>query len=93
MTFSDVVAALAERGHNPKEARRVLSDLLDIIEDALKGGGTVTLTGFGTFRVSRRGPRKVGLRGVTYEVPSFCCAHFRPARRLNAALTGACSGK
>jgi len=58
MTKSDLVAAAAQAtGVTKKDAGMVLDALLDSITGALKKGQSVTLTGFGTFRVSKRAAR------------------------------------
>ncbi|MBP7819564.1 HU family DNA-binding protein [Candidatus Gracilibacteria bacterium] len=58
MTKSDLVAAAAQAtGVTKKDAGMVLDALLESITGALKKGQSVTLTGFGTFRVSKRAAR------------------------------------
>lgn len=46
-----------EAGINKAEAGRALDAVLDSITDALSGGKTVTLVGFGTFSVKARAAR------------------------------------
>ena len=59
MTKSDLVDAIAERaGITKRDAHAALEATLGAISDELAGGGSVTLTGFGTFKVSGRAARK-----------------------------------
>jgi DNA-binding protein HU-beta len=58
MTKQDLVnAAAAAAGVTKKDAQGVLDAILDTITASLKKGETVTITGFGTFRVSSRAAR------------------------------------
>ena len=58
MTKSDLVAAAAAKaGVTKKAAGDVLEALIDAITKELAKGKTVTITGFGTFRVSKRAAR------------------------------------
>ncbi len=58
MTKGDLVAHVASKaGVTKKAAADVMEALFAAITMELKKGGTVTLTGFGTFRVSKRAAR------------------------------------
>ena len=58
MTKQDLVnAAAAQAGVTKKDAQAVLDALIEAITGALKDGDSVTITGFGTFRVSQRAAR------------------------------------
>lgn len=58
MTKADIVAAMADAaGITKKAAQDALEALLDVITAQLKKGESVTLTGFGTFKVSERAAR------------------------------------
>jgi DNA-binding protein HU-beta len=58
MTKQDIVAAIAANaGLTKKAAADALEALLDTVTGELKKGGKVTLTGFGTFQVSKRAAR------------------------------------
>lgn len=51
--------AVAERaGVGQREAKLVVDGALEVIEDALRRGEKVTLTGFGTFEVRERSARE-----------------------------------
>ena len=59
MTKSDLVAAIAAgAGITKRDAHAALDATLGAIGDELAGGGSVTLTGFGTFKVSKRAARQ-----------------------------------
>jgi len=58
MTKQDLVVAAAESaGVTKKAASDVLEAILESITKSLKKGQNVTITGFGTFRVSKRAAR------------------------------------
>lgn len=58
MTKQDLVnAAASQAGVTKKDAQAVLDALIESITGALQGGDSVTITGFGTFRVSHRAAR------------------------------------
>lgn len=57
MTKSDLINEMAAVLNSKKEAQAALESLLSTITDALKNGDAVTLTGFGTFKVSERKAR------------------------------------
>jgi len=58
MTKQDLVAGAAQAaGVTKKAAGEVLESILDLITKSLKKGENVTITGFGTFRISHRAAR------------------------------------
>jgi DNA-binding protein HU-beta len=58
MNKTEMIAKLAEKnGMTKKDAQKALEGLIEIISDEIKDGGSVTLTGFGTFPVADRKPR------------------------------------
>ena len=57
MNKTDLINEMAKVLKTQKEAQAVLDSLLINITHALKKGDTVALTGFGTFKVSRRKAR------------------------------------
>ena len=59
MQKTDFIKAVAEQtGISQKETKQVIDAALKVIEDALKRGEKVTLTGFGTFEVRQRQDRE-----------------------------------
>jgi DNA-binding protein HU-beta len=58
MNKTDMVTKLAEKnGMTKKDAQKALNSLIEIISDEIKDGGSVALTGFGTFSIAERKPR------------------------------------
>ncbi|MBI96400.1 DNA-binding protein HU [bacterium] len=58
MTKQDLIAAAASAaGVTKKDAQAVLDGVIDTITSTLQKGDSVTITGFGTFRVSERAAR------------------------------------
>jgi len=69
-------------------AGRALSTVLDSVTKTLKKGGTVSLTGFGSFSVAKRKAR-VGRNpktGETLKIKAAKVPHFRPGKGLKDAL-------
>lgn len=59
MTKKDLIAAIAEKaGLSKKDSEAALNAFISTVEDALKAGETVQLTGFGTFEVRERAERQ-----------------------------------
>ena len=57
MNKSDLIEEVAKVTCSKKEAAEAVDATLAAIQKALKKGNTVTLVGFGTFRVSKRKAR------------------------------------
>jgi DNA-binding protein HU-beta len=92
MKKSEFVAQVAKQaGVTRVEADKVINAALSVITSTLKGGDKVTLTGFGTFEVRKRGER-AGMNIRTREkirIP----ASKRPVFSAGAVLKGTISGK
>jgi len=59
MTKSELIDKVAKEAKIPRAAaERAINSFTDTIGEALKAGDKITLTGFGTFQVSNRAPRK-----------------------------------
>jgi nucleoid DNA-binding protein len=58
MNKTELIAEVAKVTCSKKEAGDAISATLAAIQKALKKGDTVTLVGFGTFKVSKRKARK-----------------------------------
>lgn len=59
MQKTDFIKAVAERaGVGQREAKQIVDSALGVIEEALRQGEKVTLTGFGTFEVRERSARE-----------------------------------
>ena len=59
MTKKDLIAAIAEKaGLSKKDSEAALNAFIATVEETLKGGDSVQLTGFGTFEVRERAERQ-----------------------------------
>lgn len=85
MNKSELISALSEETNfSKKDVARVLSAVTRIIERTLKAGEKVSVTGFGTYWVSRR-PERVGINPATKEritLPAVNIPRFKPGKQL-----------
>jgi DNA-binding protein HU-beta len=89
VTRADLVAILARAaGGSKRDGAHALAAFLGGIRDGLRSGGTVTISGFGTFVVTRRATRggRHPRTGRAITIPSARVPRFRPSRGLKAAL-------
>ncbi|MBE6639315.1 MAG: HU family DNA-binding protein [Ruminococcaceae bacterium] len=85
MTKKDLIAAIAEKsGLSKKDSEAALAAFVSTVENELKAGGSVQVTGFGTFEVRERAPRKA-LNPRTKE-PITVPAGKTPAFKAGKAL-------
>lgn len=71
-----------------KDVERVIETLLDTITEEIRKGSKVTLTGFGTFRVSSRAARE-GINPQTKEkiqIPAMNVPKFTAGKALKEAV-------
>ena len=85
MNKSQLITVLSdETNFNKKDITRVLSAMTRIIEEKLRSGEKVSLTGFGNFWVSRR-PQRVGINPATKQritLPAVNIPRFKPGKAL-----------
>ena len=90
MTKQDLVnAAASKAGVTKKDAAAVLEALLENITKSLKKGESVTITGFGTFRVSKRAARTgVNPRNPDQKIkiPAMKLPAFKAGKSLKDAV-------
>jgi len=90
MTKQDLVnAAATASGVTKKAASEVLDAMIEAITKALKKGENVTITGFGTFRVSKRAARTgVNPRnpGQKIKIPAMKLPAFKAGKSLKDAV-------
>lgn len=90
MTKQDLVNAAANSaGVTKKAASEVLDAMLESITKSLKKGENVTVTGFGTFRVSKRAARTgVNPRNPTQKIkiPAMKLPAFKAGKSLKDAV-------
>lgn len=71
-----------------KDVEAVLESMIDIVTDELRKGNKVTLTGFGTFRVSQRAERQ-GINPQTkakITIPAMTVPKFTAGKSLKEAV-------
>jgi len=90
MTKQDLIAAIASAaGVTKKTAAMSLDAIVDSVTKELKKGKTVTITGFGTFRVSKRAARSgVNPRNPTQriKIPAMNIPAFKAGKSLKDAI-------
>ena len=90
MTKQDLVAAVAAAaGVSKRVAGDALEAVLDSVTKELKKGNNVTITGFGTFRVSHRAARTgVNPRNPTQkiQIPAMNVPAFKAGKSLMDAV-------
>jgi DNA-binding protein HU-beta len=91
MTKGDLVNLAAQAsGITKKDAGLALDSILDAITSTLSKGDSVTITGFGTFRVSQRAARS-GVNPRTREkiqIPAMQLPSFKAGKTLKDAVRG-----
>ena len=89
MNKRELVAAMAEKSELPKKkCQDVLDAFAVVVEDVLKGGGKVKLSGFGAFEVKARAAR-IGRNPKTREavdIPASRQPVFRPGKSLRETV-------
>ncbi|MFH0833917.1 MAG: HU family DNA-binding protein [Patescibacteria group bacterium] len=90
MNRQELIDALAEKlGLSKRLVTEVLEGLIATITTELKQGKNVTVTGFGTFRVSKRAARSgVSPRNPNQriEIPALKVPAFRAGKTLKDAI-------
>ena len=90
MTKQDLVASIAAAvGISKKSGAECLEALLATITKELKSGKNVTITGFGTFRISHRAARTgVNPRNPTQKIkiPAMNVPAFKAGKSLKDAV-------
>lgn len=89
MNKAEMVARLAEKtGTTQKDAQKALDGVIGIISDELKDGGSVTLTGFGTFSIAERKPRtgRNPRTGEPLDIPAARVPRFKAGKVLKETV-------
>jgi DNA-binding protein HU-beta len=89
MTREEIIAQIADDAKTTKVAAKAAMDsMLESITKALKKGGRVSLVGFGTFSVSKRGARKGRnpKTGAEIDIPARKVARFKAGKALAEAV-------
>lgn len=89
MNKADLIAKVADDASITKtQANAALDSFIEAVTKTLKGGGKVTLVGFGTFSVSKRKARK-GINPKTKEIihiKARKAARFKAGKELASKL-------
>ncbi|MBC7342006.1 MAG: HU family DNA-binding protein [Clostridia bacterium] len=89
MNKMDLVGSVAEKANlTKKEADRVVSAVLESIEEALAAGDKVQLVGFGTFEVKDRAARtgRNPKTGEEIDIPATRVPVFKAGKALRDAV-------
>lgn len=90
MNKVELAAAIAEKTSLTKaDAERTIEAFVDIVTSTLKGGGEVTIAGFGTFLAKQRAGRMgVNPQNPTekMQIPPVTVAKFKVGSNLKKAL-------
>ena len=88
MSKQDVIEKVAEKTKLPKsEVATVLNEVLDAITAGMKTG-EVVLTGFGTFKTSKRAARdgRNPKTGAAIKIPAMTVPRFKAGKALKDAI-------
>ena len=84
-----LVAEIATKTElSKKDVEAVIDNMIDVVTKSIKGGSKVTLTGFGTFKVSKRAARE-GINPQTKEklhIPAMTVPKFTAGKALKEAV-------
>ena len=92
MNKSELIDALSEEtAFSKKDISKVITAFTRIIERRLSQGDKVSLTGFGTYWISRR-PERLGINPATKErikLPAVNVPRFKPGKHLKEEIRSA----
>ncbi|MBT1685308.1 HU family DNA-binding protein [Dawidia soli] len=89
MTKAELISKIADdAGITKVAAGTALSSFMEAVEKTLKKGNKITLTGFGTFSVSKRAARKGRnpFTGETIKIKAKKVAKFKASKELSGKL-------
>ncbi|HUM98037.1 MAG TPA: HU family DNA-binding protein [Chitinophagaceae bacterium] len=89
MNKADLIAKISEdTGITKLQANAALDSFTEAVIKTLKGGGKVTLVGFGTFMVSKRKARKGRnpKTGAEIKIKAKTVARFKAGKELSEKL-------
>jgi DNA-binding protein HU-beta len=89
MNKAELVAKIAEdAGITKSQANGALDSFIEAVTKTLKGGGKVTLVGFGTFSVSKRNARtgRNPQTGAAIKIKAKKVARFKAGKELSAKM-------
>lgn len=89
MNKAELIAKIADdAGVTKTQANAALDSFVEAVTKTLKGGGKVTLVGFGTFAVSKRAARngRNPQTGAVIKIKAKKVAKFKAGKELAAKL-------
>ncbi|MBN8862848.1 MAG: HU family DNA-binding protein [Sphingobacteriales bacterium] len=89
MNKAELITKIAEdAGITKTQANEALDSFVEAVTKTLKGGGKVTLVGFGTFSVSKRAARngRNPQTGEVIKIKARKVARFKAGKELSAKL-------
>ncbi|HEY3252178.1 MAG TPA: HU family DNA-binding protein [Ignavibacteria bacterium] len=89
MTREELIAQIAkDAGTTKVSAKAALDSFISSVTKSLKKGSRVSLVGFGTFSVSKRGARtgRNPRTGASIEIPARKVARFKAGKTLADAV-------
>lgn len=89
MNKAELIAKIADdAGITKTQANTTLDSFVEAVTKTLKGGGKVTLVGFGTFSVSKRAARngRNPQTGEVIKIKARKVARFKAGKELSAKL-------
>ena len=92
MNKTELINSLSEETNfSKKDIAKVLAAFTRIVERILRKGGKVSLTGFGTYWLSRR-PARAGINPATKQrinLPAINVPRFKPGKHLKEIVRSA----
>lgn len=92
MNKAELIDVIAQKvGVSKRQAEDTIDCITQTITDTIKGGGEVTITGFGAFSAKQRAGRTgVNPRNPTekIQIPSVMVPKFKAGKALKDALKG-----
>lgn len=91
MTREEIITKMAEDADTTKvAAKAALDSFIGCVTKTLKKGGKVSLVGFGTFSVSKRGARtgRNPQTGAAINIPARKVAKFKAGKGLSDTVNG-----
>ncbi len=89
MNKAEMVAKISEdAGVTRTQANQALDSFIEAVTKTLKGGGKVTLVGFGTFSVSKRAARtgRNPQTGAPIKIKAKKVARFKAGKELSSKM-------
>lgn len=89
-TQADLIAGLTEQFGSKAQAQSAFNTVIGCLFNTLKSGDSISIKGFGSFKISERSARKGRnpATGAEMEIPASTTVKFTPAKALKDDLNG-----